>query len=239
MDEDSFGDFKCPYCGGSISFPERDIGTARDCPMCMQSVIVPEKGIEIAGKLPLPIRTPRLLLRRLKPDDWKDLLEFMSDETLFQYIDWSPLDEEGVLGWLEADRSARLTDDRRTLSVAIELAANSKVIGCATISYRDDIHLQISFTVLVSRNFQRKGYGTETACGLMDFGFRGLNLHRVTAQCDNRDVAGCRMAEKAGLRREGEFLKDRAINGEWVSTIYFGLLAEEYHAGAAAAPNGK
>src|SRR5688572_24831765 len=233
MDEESFGDFKCPYCGGSVSFPETDIGTARDCPLCMQSIIVPKKSAETAGKLPIPIHTPRLLLRRLKADDWKDVLEFMSDEALYQYIDWSPLDEEGVIGWLEADSSARLTDDRRTLYLGIELAASSKVIGCATIAYDDDMRLQTGFVILVNRKFHRQGYGTETARGLMDFGFRGLSLHRVWAQCDSRDAAGCRMAEKAGLRREGEFRQDRAVNGEWGSTIYFGLLAEEYDAVAA------
>ena len=76
--EPGFVDSKCPHCGADISFPEAQIGIAQDCPICMQTIIVPEPGSEVARTLPLPIHTARLVLRRFEPDDWKDVLEFMS-----------------------------------------------------------------------------------------------------------------------------------------------------------------
>ena len=30
-----------------------------------------------------------------------------------------------------------------------------------------------------------------------------------------------------GMRREGEFLKDRFLNGEWVDTVWLAMLSEE------------
>jgi RimJ/RimL family protein N-acetyltransferase len=230
--EPEFIDSKCPYCGADISFPVAQIGIAQDCPICVQTIIVPERGSELAGKLPLPVQTLRLVLRRFKPEDWKDVLEFMSDEKLFAHTDWNSMIEEEVVAWLETDGKTRLTDDRRSLFLGIELTSSRKIVGCASIFFHDDTRRQAGFTVFVNRNYQRKGYGTEAARGAIDFWLRGLNLHRVTGKCDSRNSAACGMLEKAGLRREGEFLQDRFVNGEWVNTVCFGLLAEEYGAAA-------
>src|ERR1039457_3211455 len=78
--EESFIDFKCPYCGDSVSFPRESAGLAQACPNCTQSVIVPDDGSEVGHQIPLHITTPRLLLRRLAGGDWRDLLELISDE---------------------------------------------------------------------------------------------------------------------------------------------------------------
>jgi len=63
---------------------------------------------------------------------------------------------------------------------------------------------------------------------LLDFCFNGIKLHRVTASCDSRNVAACRLLEKAGMRREGEFLKDHFADGEWFNTFSYAVLSEEY-----------
>ena len=80
MDE-PFVDSICPCCSQPLSFPRSFIGTVQECPNCPELLIVPEEGIEAAGKLPIPIQTPRLLLRRLREADAEDLVELMPDES--------------------------------------------------------------------------------------------------------------------------------------------------------------
>ena len=100
--EESFLDFKCPYCGEPVSFPQNYAGHAQECVNCMESLIVPEDGNEVGLKPPIPITTTRLILRRLAGSDWKDLLELFSDEEFFLYDERRPLEEEEVLRWLQA-----------------------------------------------------------------------------------------------------------------------------------------
>src|ERR1035441_6751594 len=95
--EESFIDFKCPYCSEPVSFPRESTGFAQACPNCTQSLIVPGDGSEVGHQIPLPVATPKLVLRRLAGSDWKDLLEIISDEEFFRYQDGVPLDEDGVL----------------------------------------------------------------------------------------------------------------------------------------------
>lgn len=91
--EESFIDFKCPYCAAAVSFPAEAAGKIEECPECAEILIVPQGNSEHAHKIPIPITTPRLILRRLDRGDWKDLLEFMSDEELVRYSERPALGE--------------------------------------------------------------------------------------------------------------------------------------------------
>jgi [ribosomal protein S5]-alanine N-acetyltransferase len=228
MTEPSFIDFRCPYCSEGLSFPTDYIGLAQECPLCGGSLIVPEAGSELGRPVPLPIDTPRLLLRRLQPSDWKDLLEFASDEALFQYLDVRPMMEEEVLHWLEADSHVKLTTPNTPFYLGMEERGSTKLIGHLSLSFSVLHAPQAMLSFLVNRNYQRKGFASEALSAMLSFCFQGIGLHRVTAYCDHRHVAARRIFAKAGFRQEGEFVQDRFLNGEWVTTVYFGFLREAY-----------
>jgi ribosomal-protein-alanine N-acetyltransferase len=225
--EESFVDFKCPYCGEPVSFPQESAGFAQPCPNCTESLIVPDDGGEVGKQIPLPIKTSRLVLRRLVTHDWKDLLELMSDEEFFLYQDGSPLDEDHVLRWLESDAHVKLTTPEQSFYLGLELQDGGKLIGYLNLTFTDPQRLQVTFSIGLNRSFQRQGFALEAVEALLGFCFEGLKLHRVAGWCDSRNVAACRLLEKAGFRREGEFLKNRWVHGEWTNSIWYALLEED------------
>jgi RimJ/RimL family protein N-acetyltransferase len=227
MTEESFVDFKCPYCGEAIAFPKDSAGLAQGCPNCTESVVVPDDGSEVGRKVPIPITTPRLVLRRLIGTDWNDLMELHSDEELFRLHDGRPLGEAEIAQWLEADSYVKLTTPDHPLFLAIELKDSDKLIGYLSLSFTDQQRLQTLLTIVLSRPHQRKGLASEVVAAVLAFCFKAIGLHRVSAYCDSRHVAARQLLERAGLRREGEFLKDRFVNGEWVNTLWFAMLSEE------------
>ena len=228
MTEEDYIDFRCPFCDVAVSFPRTHAGTAQGCPECLESLVVPSAQGEPGQPLPLPIQTPRLVLRRLAAGDWKDLLELMADPELFQFLETPPLDEEGIVQWLESDRSVRLTQTGQFLHLGLELAEGAKLIGHLSLAYRDEAHQQLTLTGLLGRAHHCQGYGTEAVGAVLRFGFQGLGLHRVVASCDARNVAASRLFAKTGFRREGEFLKERKVRDEWISTVWFAILREEW-----------
>ncbi len=227
--EDSFIDFKCPYCGEVASFPLDHAGLAQECPNCTESVIVPADGSGVGRALPIPIRTARLSLRRLSGLDWKDLAEVLADENLFAFLEGRPLGEEEITHWLEMDSQIKLTTPDQAFCLGLESLDSHKVIGYLSLKFSDATRLQTVLTVLLNRQFQRQGFATEAVKGALDFCFHGLGLHRVTAYCDRRNVAACRLGEKTAMRQEGVFLQDRFVNGEWVDTVCHAVLREEFH----------
>jgi RimJ/RimL family protein N-acetyltransferase len=159
--------------------------------------------------------------------DWNELMELYADEELLQYHDAQPLGEAEITRWLEADGYVKLTTPGHPFFLAIELQGSDKLIGYLSLSFTDAMRLQALVTIVLSRAHQRQGLAAEAVAAVLSFCFKEIGLHRVTAYCDSRHAAARRLWERAGLRREGEFVKDRFINGEWVDTLWYARLSEE------------
>jgi RimJ/RimL family protein N-acetyltransferase len=234
--DEGFTDFKCPYCDYPASFSFSYVGTAQACPSCSESVVVPRTGSGYGGKLPIRLETGRLILRRLRPEDRNDLKEVTSDEPAFRYVDGYPFDEEELERWFEADTTVRLTQPDGQLTFGLEIPEIPKLIGYVCLSYADEDHRQMGFTMMINRKYWSRRYGTEAVGGVFAFGFNSIDLRRFTVGCDSRNTPACRMLENAGMRREGEFLKDAYVKGEWINTVWYALLKEEYVKKAAHSP---
>ncbi len=216
----SFIDFKCPACGGDVSFPQDTAGLVQECPNCAECLIVPDDGSSLGRKIPLPIITPRLGLRRLRGLDWKDLIECQSTTP----------DEAEVVRWLDSDACVKLTTAGQPFFLGLETKAENKFVGYLSLTFTDPQRLQANLNITVNKIFQRQGFASEAWAGMLHFCFADIHLHRVTASCDRQNTAACRLFEKAGMRREAEFRKDRHVNGEWTDTLWYALLREEFPA---------
>jgi RimJ/RimL family protein N-acetyltransferase len=235
--EATFIDFKCPHCGEVNSFTADSTGLVRECVNCMENLIVPEAGGGVGGTIPLPLTTARLILRRLDTKDWKDLLELFSDEELYRYEEGRPLQEEEILHWLQSDSTIKLTTPGHPFYLGIEARDGGKLIGQLDLRFADPQCLQAQLTIRLNQAYRRQGVGLEVVNAILDFCFKGIHLHRVTAHCDTRDAAARGLCEKAGLRHEGGFVKNRFVWGEWASSVWYAVLDEEY--GKAAGGSGE
>jgi RimJ/RimL family protein N-acetyltransferase len=229
MDDADFVECACPHCGQELSFPVSDVGTPQLCIRCSELCIIPIDGAKVAGKLPFPVTTERLILRRFVPIDWKDLFEILSDEELWRHHEEDVPDDETVVNWLDRDAKNDFVKGER-LAIALELAASPKVIGCLTMWYNGDKFDELGFDLMIHRDHRKQGYAVEALHAFFKLAFQNLHVHRVEAAFDSRATAFARALEHAGMRREGEFLQDRRVKGEWASTTYYGLLASEFHA---------
>lgn len=234
MTEDNFVDFKCPHCGNIVSCPAEATNVLLECPHCSESLLRPQDGGAEGQPVPLPLVTPRLILRPVVMADWKDLLEIHSDEETFRFLDGHPREEEEILQWLEACTYVRLTTAGQPFQLSIQLKEPEKVIGNLTLVFTDQ-HRQAGLSVVINKNFQKQGFGTEAVAAVLGFLLGDLALHRVYAQCDSRQTAALRLLEKAGFRREGEFRQDTWLHGQWINTVWFAKLRDELAAPPAAA----
>ena len=63
---------------------------------------------------------------------------------------------------------------------------------------------------------------------LLRCAFDTLDLNRVRAETDARDVASARVLEKLGFVREGALREDCVVNGEVSDSWVYGLLRREW-----------
>jgi RimJ/RimL family protein N-acetyltransferase len=225
--EEQFHDSPCPHCGQVVSFFGTAAGTVLECPTCHTDVVVDPKTVEIRP-IPASLETPRLLLRRLRSNDSEDLLSLMENEESFRFIDWAPMDLDGVNAWLVEDERSRLSLPSGSLVLGLELRGKGSLVGFAFLGRIHADPRQLQMVIMIHHGLRKQGFGTEAARGTLEFAFQGLRAHRVIAHSDAQDPAGLRMLEKAGLRCEGKAFKDTWRHGEWISTVAYALVEEEF-----------
>ena len=73
---------------------------------------------------------------------------------------------------------------------------------------------------------------------LLQWAFQTLDLNRVQAETDTRNVASARVLEKLGFVREGTLREDCVVNGEVSDSWVFGLIRREWRSSSEQAADG-
>jgi aminoglycoside 6'-N-acetyltransferase len=237
--ESEFIDFSCPYCRNPVAFPKPDAGKLKECPNCLESMIVPDSTGRQAERIPFPIRTDRLVLRRFQSLDAKELAGLMSDSATLRYLAWNPMSLKDAEEWIAGQSRLRFPKPEGYCYFAIEVTQPAKVIGMATFWFVPQEFNLAQFEIIIHPDSHRKGYATEAVRELLAYAFKGLCARRLIADCDARNLPARRLLLKAGLRQESECIQDRFLKGEWVNTLGFALLEQEYEppTGAATSPS--
>jgi [ribosomal protein S5]-alanine N-acetyltransferase len=73
-----------------------------------------------------------------------------------------------------------------------------------------------------------QGFATEASNALLQWAFNTLDMNRVQAETDTRNVASCRVLEKLGFLREGTRREDCIVDGDVSDSWVYGLLGREW-----------
>ena len=80
----------------------------------------------------------------------------------------------------------------------------------------------------IGKPYWGKGYGTEAAKVLLEYGFNNLELNKIFAASFTSNPGSWRIMEKIGLKYEGTLKQHVARDGQFYDLTYYGLLKEEY-----------
>jgi len=175
-----------------------------------------------------PVETARLLLREFRASDEADIHEYARDPQVSQWMEWGPNTPEMTRQVLALWLKTQAQWPRPKVELAVQLKAESKVIGGIRLEIRDERIQTADFGYALRREYWGRGYATEAGRAILKVAFAVLQMHRVWAICDQRNRASYRVMEKLGMRREGEFKKDVWRKGDWRDSYLYAILAEEW-----------
>ncbi|RAK42659.1 RimJ/RimL family protein N-acetyltransferase [Actinoplanes lutulentus] len=171
--------------------------------------------------------TERLTLRRFRASDVVRLAEYRSDPDVARYQSWVapfPLDRAEVA---VRNFAASSPDEAGHFQYAIEHTAERVLVGDVYVRLHDNLQqAEIGFTL--AQAYQGKGFAFEAVSAVLDRLFRRQRLHKVTGECDARNVASAALMERLGFQREGLLRQQTLIKGEWTDDLLYGLLAPEW-----------
>ena len=117
---------------------------------------------------------------------------------------------------------------RNSYAFGIDLKDSKKFIGLIGMNLGKQNYRTAEVWFKVHKDFWRRGYTTEALTKLLDFGFNGLNLHRIEAGCAVENIASSKVLEKVGMTREGMKRKKLPIRGEWKDNYFYGILEDDF-----------
>ena len=76
--------------------------------------------------------------------------------------------------------------------------------------------------------FWNRGFCTEAAQAMIDFGFEQMGFHRIWAKHWAINTASGRIMEKCGMRKEGVMIEAEFRDGEFRDMVYYAILRREW-----------
>lgn len=173
------------------------------------------------------LSTSRLRLRPFDHADADDLFALQGDAYVLRYWDEPP--------WSEPARAERFLASCRQMAregtgarLAVDRLSDQRFIGWCSLSRWDPDNRSASLGYCYAAAAWGHGYATEAAGELLRWAFDVLDLNRVQAETDTRNIASARVLEKLGFMREGTLREDCVVNGEVSDSWIYGLIRREW-----------
>jgi len=174
------------------------------------------------------LHTHRLILRPFTDSDAAEVNRYEADPDVVRYATHEVRSFAETLAQIQGVRAEAQAKTRRVFEFAIVRGEDARLIGRCGMQLSDIEHSEAMLWYVLARDAWGYGYAAEAARAVLGFGFEELRLHRIFVAIDPRNRASLRVAEKAGLRREGHFVETTWTKGEWTDTVVFALLDREY-----------
>lgn len=171
------------------------------------------------------IETNRLILRAFRQDDLLPMHAYCTNPNLGSHAGWKPHetieDSKRVLkDFMEGDEVWAVAEKE-----------SGRLIGSCGL-HRDHKRMNDRVRMLgyvLDENFWGKGYMTEAAMSLLEFGFLGMNLDLISVYHFSYNERSKRVIAKCGFHYDGIIRQARLLyDGRVVDDVCYSLTREEF-----------
>jgi ribosomal-protein-alanine N-acetyltransferase len=176
----------------------------------------------------MKIETERLILRKPKKDDWKEIYKNSDFKVIKNFVrvsypfnkkDAKKIIKNALKGW-----------GKEGYRFIIELKSNKGFIGMISLNKTDKIDKTAETSSWISIKNQNKGYISEAKIAINDFAFNKLKLRRLETQVIKENKISNYVQAKMGYKFEGTKRKSRfsTVTKKVVDMNMYGLLKEDW-----------
>jgi RimJ/RimL family protein N-acetyltransferase len=178
----------------------------------------------------MQLTTERLVLRDFVESDWETVLAYQQDPLYLRYYEWTSRTAEEVRAFMKRFLDQQKQVPRIKFQFAVTLKSSGQLIGNCGIRRDSPEAREADMGYELDPNHWRKGYATEAAGAVLDFGFSSMDLQRVTAWCIADNVASARVLEKIGMKLEKRMRHHQYFKGRWWDTLWYAISYEDWQA---------
>ena len=173
------------------------------------------------------LHTDRLRLRPFDDADADALYAMQSSAHVLRYWDAPP--------WTERDLAAKfiakcqqMAEDGTGARLAVDRVEGGAFIGWISLTRWNPDYRSAALGYCFIEDAWGHGYATEAAHAVLQWAYETLDLNRVQAETDTRNVGSARVLEKVGFVHEGTLRQDCVVNGDVSDSWVYGLIRSDW-----------
>lgn len=180
--------------------------------------MITHKGTQI-------LKTERLILRKIQPDDAEMVYAWLSDPEVCKYELWKPHPHSDFTRGFIIDVFKGYNSDT-IYQWGIEL--DGVLIGSVSIVNVNDYDQKAILGYCLNRKYWSNGYTTEAVKAVLRYMFTEIGLNRIEAYHSINNIASGRVLEKVGMTFEGQGKDYYFCNSGFQDSRFFGITKEQY-----------
>ena len=181
---------------------------------------------EIFSKIPT-LETERLIIRPMRIFDAFDMYEYARLPETSKFLTWSPhVDIEYTKNYLAFVIGKYNSGEFYDWAVTLKNDEN-KMIGTCGFSRIDFSNNVGEIGYVINPDYHGKGYATEAAKKIIEFGFDKLDFNRIEAKYISDNLASLAVMKKCGMTYEGTSRASLLIKGVYCDIGTCAILACE------------
>ena len=181
-------------------------------------------GMEPTPEQPAPDvpAAPRVTLRPLERGDLHFVHVLNNNRSVMGY--WF---EEPYESFVELEELFRKhIHDQSERRFIVEDAGGERV-GLVELVEIDHLHRRAEFLIMISPDFQSRGFAKAATRSAINYAFRVLNLYKLYLLVDIDNAAAIKVYEGAGFKREGVLVDEFFSDGRYRSVIRMCIFQHE------------
>ena len=174
------------------------------------------------------VETKRLILRDFRMDDWKGVHAYAADPRAVEHLPWGPNSADMTIEFVRKAVEESGRPNRRVFDLAVIQREDERLVGAVALRTSGTENRDAGLGYVIHPGFWKRGYASEAASALVEFGFRRRGLHRIWAECGPSNAGSIRVLEKVGMIREGLLRQHRWMKGDWHDSLLYAILYPEW-----------
>ncbi|WP_374538000.1 GNAT family N-acetyltransferase [Micromonospora aurantiaca (nom. illeg.)] len=174
---------------------------------------------------PVVITGPRLTLREFQADDLDPSMAVVGDPEVTRTLSFDARSRNDQAERLAQDITRAQAQPRPDYYLAITNSTDL-LVGFIRIGLGRDNSGELGYAI--RRADWGKGYATEAAALMLNFGFDTLHLHRIQAACGPDNHASQRLLARLAFTPEGRIRDHVFTNGGWRDSLLYSILDHEW-----------
>ncbi|WP_026696140.1 GNAT family N-acetyltransferase [Peribacillus kribbensis] len=173
------------------------------------------------------LETERLLLRPFLLEDAVQVQRMAGEREIYETTLGMPhpYPLEAAVNWIRSHE--KWIQTRKAFPFAVELKKEKILAGAMTLRIEPG-HNRGELAYWIGKEFWGRGYATEAALQVAEFGFREQGLQRIWGMAMSDNYASQKVMKKIGMKYEGRLRKHILKDGRYYDLSVYGLLREQF-----------